>query len=64
MSKLTIAYAPRPDTTAEGELSSLASVYKLILDTVQKKEAAPESRPNDAKERSVHDSRASTNYTG
>ena len=59
-----INYAPRPDATPEAELSALASVYRFVLDARAKKEAAPESRPKDEKERSVHDSLASTNYTG
>ncbi len=60
----TVSYIPRPDATPEAELSALASAYRFILDCHAKKEAAPESRPEDEKERSVHDSLASTNYTG
>lgn len=41
-----ITYTPRPDATPEGELNALAAVYRLILD---RKKAAPESRPNDVR---------------
>lgn len=43
-------YFARPDATPKGELSALSSVYRFILDCDAKKEAAPESRPDDAKE--------------
>lgn len=55
MSGAHIAYTPRPDATPEAELSALAAVYKFL---VERKEAAPESRPDDAKERSWNDSSA------
>lgn len=64
MDSTLITYSRRQDASQEAEFSSLASVYRFVLDCHAKKEAAPESRPNDAKERSVHDSRASTNCTG
>ncbi len=63
MAETTISYAPRSDATSDTELSALASIYRFVLDSRAKKEAAPESRPEDEKERSVHDSLASTNYT-
>jgi hypothetical protein len=44
MSSPRITYTPRPDATPEGELTALAAVYRLILDS---KKAAPESRPDD-----------------
>ena len=59
-----IEYRLRAHTTLEAERSALALVYRFILDCHEKKEAAPESRPKDEKERSVHDSLAATNYTG
>lgn len=46
MSSSRITYTPRPDATPETEFSALAAVYKFVL---AKKEAAPESRPDDAK---------------
>lgn len=50
MSNPAISYAPRPDATPEAETSALASVYRyIILDCRAKKEAAPESRPEDAR---------------
>jgi hypothetical protein len=42
----TITYARRPDATPEAELTALAVVYRIVLGA--KKEAAPESRPDDA----------------
>ncbi len=47
MSNARITYAPCPDATPKVELSALAAVYKFVL---AKKEAAPESRPDDTKE--------------
>jgi hypothetical protein len=45
-----IHYTQRPDATPEAELGALASVYRFVLDCHAKKEAAPESRPDAAKE--------------
>jgi hypothetical protein len=42
-----ISYEHRPDTTPKAELSALAAVYRFIIDSRARKEAAPESRPND-----------------
>jgi hypothetical protein len=44
-----IAYAPCPDALSEAELSTLANVYRFVLDCHAKKEPAPESRPDDAR---------------
>jgi hypothetical protein len=46
-----ISYAPRTDATQEAELNALANVYKFVLSEARhaQKEAAPESRPDDAK---------------
>jgi hypothetical protein len=44
-----VIYTPRPDATPEAEVSALAAVYKFVLDCHAKKEAAPESRPDDAR---------------
>jgi hypothetical protein len=52
MSRTRIEYAPRPDATPEAELSALAAVYRFVLDCRAKKEAAPESRPEDPERRS------------
>jgi hypothetical protein len=52
-----ITYRARDDATPESEVSVLAAVYKIIL---AKKEAAPESRPDDTRERSQNDSSART----
>ncbi len=62
-----IVYTPRPDVTPETEFSALASVYRFMLDAVQRKEAAGPRQADDLedeKERSKNDSLASTNYTG
>jgi hypothetical protein len=46
-----ITYVPCSDAKPETELSALAAVYKLCLDSRAKKEAAtsPGSRPDDAR---------------
>jgi hypothetical protein len=43
-----ITYVARPNATSETELSALVAVYKFVLDCHAKREAAPESRPDDA----------------
>ena len=48
MSEVRISYIPRSDATPQSELNTLAAVYKFVL--AKKKEAAPESRPDDTKE--------------
>jgi hypothetical protein len=52
MAEARITYTPRPDTSPGAELSALAAVYKFVLDCRAKKEAAPESRPEDPERRS------------
>ena len=52
MSSPRITYSPRPDATPEAELSALTNVYRFVLGHAKKKEAAPESRPEDAERRS------------
>jgi hypothetical protein len=44
-----ITYVARLDATPKTELDMLASVYRFVLDCHAKKEAAPESRPDDAR---------------
>jgi hypothetical protein len=39
-STATIVYVPRPGATAEEELDALANVYRFILDSHAKREAA------------------------
>jgi hypothetical protein len=63
MSSTRITYAPRPEATPEGEVSTLAHVYRFVLDARAKKEAAPISRPDDEKGWSSNDSLATTNCT-
>jgi hypothetical protein len=45
VSEPVVSYELRPGTTPESELSTLAGVYKFVLDRHAKKKAAPESRP-------------------
>jgi hypothetical protein len=42
-----IRYVQRPDATPKAELGALASAYRFVLECRAKKEAAPESRPDD-----------------
>jgi hypothetical protein len=49
MTSPRITYIPHPDTAPEAELSALVAVYKFVLDCRAKKEAAPDSRPDDAR---------------
>jgi hypothetical protein len=44
-----ITYTRRSDATSEAEVAALGAIYKFVLDCHAKKEAAPESRPDDAK---------------
>jgi hypothetical protein len=53
-----IAYAPRPDALPEAELSTLAAVYRFVLDCHAKKKAGPESRPDAGKEINEQSSKA------
>jgi hypothetical protein len=48
VAKPTITYVPRADATSEAEVAALGAIYKFVLDCHAKKEAAPESRPDDA----------------
>ena len=55
MSEPRISYSGSLDTSPETEATVLCPVYKFVLDCHAKKEAAPESRPDDA-ERNLSDS--------
>jgi hypothetical protein len=44
------AYAQRPDVLPDAELSTLAAVYRYVLDCHAKNEVAPENRPDAGKE--------------
>ncbi len=61
MADSAITYATRSDVTPEAEISALAACYKLLLDNAKKKEAAPESRPED--ERNDQDALTYTDCT-
>src|ERR687889_1490814 len=45
-----IAYAPRADARPEVELSTLAAVYRYVLDCHAKNEAVSDNRPHAGKE--------------
>ena len=47
-----ISYTPRPDATPQGELSTLVSVYRFVLDCQAMKKAFPDGRPNETERRS------------
>ena len=42
MGDVQLTYTPRPDATPEAELSALAAVYKLVLESKKAAEPAPE----------------------
>jgi hypothetical protein len=44
------AYAQRPEALSDAELSTLAAVYRYVLDCHAKNEAAPDNRPDAGKE--------------
>jgi hypothetical protein len=45
-----VSYTQRPDATPERELSALVAIYKLCISSSHaQEEAAPESRPDDAR---------------
>jgi hypothetical protein len=51
-----VHYIARPDATPERELEALAAVYRFVLDCHKKrKEAAPASRADGAKEKNSDD---------
>jgi len=58
--KPSITYTPRPDATPERELSALAAIYKLCINSHGKKSAvgAGYTDGDDAKARSKDDSSA------
>lgn len=59
-----VAYTQRPDAGAERELSALANVYRLILDSAKQRGRLPDkSGPDDEKERFRNDSLASNDFT-
>jgi hypothetical protein len=45
-SEAHIVYSPRPDATAEGELTALAAVYSFVI---KRKEGGPYTAPDDRK---------------
>jgi hypothetical protein len=42
-----IAYRKRADAAPDGETMTLANIYRFVISCQAKKEAAPESRPDD-----------------
>ena len=56
MSAPRVTYLPRPNSTQEAELNALASVYRFILDSSAKKNAAGVTSTNgDDAKGSKHD---------
>lgn len=49
MTAPSVRYTRRADAPPEVELGALAAVYRLVLDTAQKKGAASANRPEDAR---------------
>jgi len=52
MSDPVTTYTPRHDATHEAELSTLAAVYRFVLDCHAKKEATRPGSPDDPERRS------------
>ena len=50
MNEPSVAYAARPDASPTMEFSTLANIYKFVLDCHAKKEATRPGSPDDAKE--------------
>jgi hypothetical protein len=61
MSSPPIIYASHSDTTSQ--VPARLAALRFVLDCYAKKEAAPESRPDDEKGRSSNDSLASNHST-
>ena len=58
------AYTQRPDTGVERELSALANVYRLILESAKQSGRLPDkSGPDDEKEGFRNDSLAANDFT-
>ncbi len=64
MDSTPVTYAPRPDTTPDQARDIRGRAWTFVFECHAKKEAAPESRPEDAKERSWNASSATEKYTG
>jgi hypothetical protein len=50
MTKTQIAYSPTTGTTSDLTRDTRARAWAFVIDSYAKKEAAPESRPDDVKE--------------
>ena len=61
MSEPRITYAPRPDVTAETELSTLAVVYRIVLNANQRGRIPYKSGPDDGTK--VKEDSANADYT-
>jgi hypothetical protein len=59
-----ITYVPRPDATQEAELNALASVYRFILDSSAKENAAGVTSTNGDDAKGSKNVRARQKYTG
>jgi hypothetical protein len=59
MNSSRITYAPRPDATSEAEISALSTVYKLVLNSVNRNAPGVRStKGGDAMKGSKNDNRA------
>jgi hypothetical protein len=64
VSRPSISYTARQDSTRGTEIAVLASIYKIALDSANRNAAGVVStNGGDAKERSKDDSSATRNYT-
>jgi len=58
-----IACRPQTDLALEQDRDARARAWAFVFDCYRKKEATPDNRPDDAKERSKNDSSARQKYT-
>jgi len=63
MTNPRITYTPRPDATLEAELSTLANVYRFVLDSANKNAAGVRSTNGNDAERDLNDSASNHSTT-
>ena len=63
MSSPRIIYTPRPDATPEAELSTLANVYRFLLDSANKNAAGVTGTDGNDAERDLSDSASNDSTT-
>jgi hypothetical protein len=58
-----VTYATRPDATPEAELSALAAIYRLVIDSANERDRSRDKSGSvDARER-IEDARTQEKYT-